>query len=280
MAFVVLNGKLLSDESPLLSVSNRSFRFGDSVFESIHLYKGEILFFEKHIERLLHAMNILKMEIPSWFDVAFFHKHISDCLTANGLFSDAKIRLQVWRAGSGVYSPDEAGVEYLIETQFVTPDLFCNTNNKVVLGLFNEYLKPIHASSTIKTGNSLLYVLAGLYAKQNGFTDVLVLNQNGTIADSVGANVFYLKNDCWFTTDDHQAAINGVMQKALIDFFSKQKLEVIKGPIALSELGSADEIFLCNMVKGIMPVADLQNKKYLSAVTEKLAADFCNQFNQ
>ena len=56
------------------------------------------------------------------------------------------------------------------------------------------------------------------------------------------------------------------MQKALIDFFSKQKLEVLKGPIALSELGSADEIFLCNMVKGIMPVADFQNKKYLSAV--------------
>ena len=57
--FVNYNGNIIEASQPIFTASNRAFRYGDAVFETIRLMNGEILFFEHHLNRLAQSMELL-----------------------------------------------------------------------------------------------------------------------------------------------------------------------------------------------------------------------------
>ena len=95
------NGSLVEKETRVLSIQNRGYRYGDSLFETIRLKQGKVCFFEDHYFRLMASMRMLRMEIPMNFTLEYLEEQILnlvDILDNQNIF---KIRCTVSRKDGG-----------------------------------------------------------------------------------------------------------------------------------------------------------------------------------
>ena len=113
--YICLNGEMFPDDSPVLLSSNRAFRYGDALFETMHAARTKVQFIQEHTERLRNGMKTLKMNIPVNYNAKFFQLETERLLNKNKLFLGARIRLTVFRNDGGLYTPETNGVSYLIE---------------------------------------------------------------------------------------------------------------------------------------------------------------------
>ncbi|WP_257091723.1 aminotransferase class IV [Sphingobacterium sp. E70] len=105
------------------------------------------------------------------------------------LGQQVRIRLIVFRMGGGLYSPTTNKPGFVLQVQRIEPNL---RDKKVglIVGLYSEFKKPYSDLSKLKSLNSQIYVLAGIYKKKMAFDDVLILNQEGYLCESLTSNIF------------------------------------------------------------------------------------------
>src|SRR6188768_995752 len=103
--YINFNGSIVDATQPVLMHTNRAFRYGDAVFETIRLMNGEILFFEKHLARLKRSMDMLQMAWPESFSFQQLHLLIRHLDQVNNLGGNARIRMEVYRKEGGYYTP-------------------------------------------------------------------------------------------------------------------------------------------------------------------------------
>jgi branched-chain amino acid aminotransferase len=106
------NGQVLPADTPIFTASNRSFRYGDGLFESIRVFDGRLPFFDYHWQRLSAGLACLGMVGPALYSPDFFINEIAKLTNGQGHW---RIRLTVWRSGGGLYLPETNLPEFLIE---------------------------------------------------------------------------------------------------------------------------------------------------------------------
>ena len=74
--YINFNGEILAADSKLLTVANRAFRYGDGLFESMRLMKGQLKFAELHADRLQRGMKALKIDGYSQMDTWFLKEKV------------------------------------------------------------------------------------------------------------------------------------------------------------------------------------------------------------
>src|SRR5690606_6944145 len=100
------NGTTLPVENARLSFRNRGFAYGDSVFETLRVINGKIIFWEDHYFRLMASMRIMRMEIPTSFSPEFLEAQIQELLKNNSLDNAAaRVRFTTYRREGGYYAP-------------------------------------------------------------------------------------------------------------------------------------------------------------------------------
>src|ERR1043166_5307355 len=116
-AYINFNGTVCDASQPVLTHRNRAFRYGDALFETIRLMNGEILYFDKHLERLKRSMKVLGMEGHPDFSFQNLHLLIRHLDQVNELKGNGRIRFEIFREDGGLYTPDSNNVSYLIEAE-------------------------------------------------------------------------------------------------------------------------------------------------------------------
>ncbi len=106
------NGQVLPADAPIFTAQNRSFRYGDGLFESIRAFDGKLPFFQYHWQRLMAGLGCLGIEKPPHYSPDFFQNEIAKLTNNRGNW---RIRLTVWRSGGGFYTPETNQPEFLIE---------------------------------------------------------------------------------------------------------------------------------------------------------------------
>ena len=107
-------------------------------------------------------------------------------------------------------------------------------------------------------------------AEKNGFDDSLMLDSRGYVAESTGANIFYVKKNKLYTPIA-DCFLNGITRKTVIQIAKRNNIKVIEKRISPKELLKADEIFLTGTAVEITPVSQIDNKKFkVGEVTKKL----------
>ena len=259
---IIYNGELYDEHALILNANNRSFRYGDALFETIRFQNGRALYLEDHFERLYNGMHLLKMEIPEDFSVDFFNDLFKKIYAENNLTGAARIRLSVFRNGGGYYLPLENSVSFIIQSDRLENETYqWNENGKVVC-IYDGDKKSLSAVSNYKTANAMIYVQAAMHAKQHRTDDCLILNQNGNICDSIHSNVFLVKGAKIITPALNEGCVDGIMRKQIIRHAFLNKLSVVFKPITIADLVSADEMFLTNVIRGIQWVERLEVKYY------------------
>ena len=74
--FINFNGKILEKSNFSLELSNRAFRFGDSIFETIRAFDGKIIFIDQHYNRLIRTIEIIRINIPEYFTKDYLNSEI------------------------------------------------------------------------------------------------------------------------------------------------------------------------------------------------------------
>src|SRR3989304_4719639 len=103
--FLNINGEIKSVNQPVINADNRSFRYGDGIFETIRFANGRIQFLDSHMSRIRTSMEILKMDCPENYTEEFFRTEISKLIKENKVEKGARIRLTIFRKEGGYYTP-------------------------------------------------------------------------------------------------------------------------------------------------------------------------------
>ncbi|MCG9972533.1 aminotransferase class IV [Christiangramia crocea] len=266
------NGKILEEEEANIPVLNRGFAYGDSVFETIRVVNGKIMFWEDHYFRLMASMRIMRMEIPSSFSPEFLEKEISDIIEANELTnSPARIRFAVYRLQGGYYTPATRDIGYVISTEAMENAFYLLNEKPYEIELFKDHFVTSGLLSTIKSNNRAVNVLGSIFARENSYDNCLLLNEKKSVVEALNGNLFLVKGNTVKTPPLSDGVLNGIIRKQLINILKKtEDYQLEETSISPFELQKADELFITNVALGIQPVSRYRKKEYGNTTAKEL----------
>ena len=263
MEAVCYNGTILPAHQPLFTAQNRSFRYGDGLFETMKIFQNNILLFPYHFDRLYTSLHLLNIHMPSSFSQDKLYADIMMLCKQNNCNRLGRVRLAVFRN-------ENNQAEYVIEANALSDDIMEWNKNGWTTDIYPFARKSGDAFSNLKTANFLPYVLAAHYAKEKKLDEVLVLNTSNAIADGSKTNIFLIKDNEVYTPALHQGCINGVMRRYVIDELKKNSFIVHQIEVKEEMLWQADEIFLTNALVGIRWVEFFREKHYAFTKTKQI----------
>jgi branched-chain amino acid aminotransferase len=274
--YINLNGELFPKDSAVFGAGNRAFRYGDSLFETIHSNGTEIQFLDQHLDRLIKGMNTIGMIVPENFRDKL-KINITYLINKNKAFAGTRIRLSIFRNDGGLYTPSDNNISYLIETSRLENDHYVLNKKGLKIDLYSECRKSSGIISQFKTGNSLLFIMAGNYKNKMRLDDCLILNERGNPIESISSNLFIVKNNILMTPSIESGAVSGIMREQLIETALKLNMTVYDDcNITANDLLEADEIFLSNSISGIRWVVAYKDRRYFNK-TAKLLLEELNR---
>ncbi|WKB81334.1 aminotransferase class IV [Cellulophaga lytica] len=266
------NGELVENNTLFLNEENRGLRYGDSLFESMRVVNGKIYFWEDHYLRLMASMRILRMEIPMNFTMEYLEEQILNTIEASNLLNEAlRIRLTVFRNNGGLYLPQTNNVSFIIETKVLENAFYVHSNEYYEVELFKDHYVNTGLLSTLKSNNKLINVLGSIYAKENGYSNCLLLNNQKQVVEALNGNLFLVKGNTIKTPPLKDGCLNGITRKKLIASLEKLDNYTFKeDSISPFELQKADELFITNAITGIQSITKYRKKEYSNTVAKDL----------
>lgn len=273
---VNFNGDILNSEVQL-SISNRSFLYGDGVFETLKVVDNKILFFEDHYFRLLASMRIIRMQIPMLFTLEYLESQIIDLVNQQNIQDSARVRLTVFRNEGGYYSPTDNSISFVIQASQLPNKLYSISNKSFEVDLYKDFVVAKQLLSTLKTNNKIIQITASIFAQENQLDSCLLINENKNVIEATNGNLFMLLNGQLITPPISEGALNGIMRKQIL-LLAKgiDNVVVVQKEISPFDLQKADELFITNVIVGIQPITKYRKKEFGT----KLANQLLDQLNQ
>ena len=267
------NGKIVNESNQLSN--NRGFLFGDAVFETLRVISNYIPFWEDHYFRLMASMRVLRFNIPDNFTPEFLKNQILQLHSKCNLGLNSRIRITVFRNSAGRYKPITNEIGYVINIDRIEDSKYFVEKKDVKVALYKDYYISNQLVHSIKSNNKSINVLASIFASENDLDNCILLNDRKMVCEFNNGNLFYEKKEKIYTPDLKSGCLNGVLRKNLINIIKSNGLVIEESQISPFDLVSADELFITNVIQGILPVTNYRKKIYVS----KIAAILTNLLN-
>lgn len=277
--FVNNNGEIIEGKAHAVESSSRAFLYGDGLFESIKIINGSTINLENHYSRLIAGAELLKIRIPTYYNVDFFREKIDELIKLSKIKAGGRVRLSLDRTSGGTYKPTCNDATFLIEVENLPSNCFELNTKGLEIDLFINMRKQACKMSNYKTKNGLLYILASLDAEERKLDDVLITNEKGIIIESTSSNLFVVSNGVLYTPGLEDGCLAGTMRMQIINIALENQMKVYECSIMPQNLLVADEVFLTNAMKGVVWVGGYRTKRYLNNISRKfvdwLNAEHC-----
>jgi branched-chain amino acid aminotransferase len=251
--------------------NNRGFLFGDAIFETIKVNGTKILFLEEHYLRLMASMRICRMEIPMNFTMEFMEEEILKLIALQTNTVSNRIRFSVFRNAEGFYNPTSNDVQFIITCSELASDSYVFSSTTYEVELFKDFYVSKHLLATLKTNNKMINVVASIFAKENGFENCLLINEDKNVVEATNGNVFMKMGNQIITPPTSEGCLNGIMRKQIIAIVNKMDtIEMIEKSISPFDLQKADELFISNVITGIQPITKYRKKEFTSEVAKEI----------
>ena len=261
------NGNLVAFEDVKITPDNRAFKYGDSVFETIKVINGKLVFWEEHYFRLMASMRMLRMKIPMNFTLEFLQDEILKTVLVNTK-NNSRVRLCITRKDGGFYTPTTNEIDYLIESH----EIRFTTKDNYKVDLFKDFYLYSGHLSTIKTNNKLIHTLASIFAKENDLDNCILLNERKGIVEATNATLFLIKGNTIKTPLLSEGCLKGIAREKVINIIeSNNDYDIEETVISPFEIQKADEVFITNSIMGIQPITNYRKKTFSTDISKKLA---------
>ena len=242
-----------------LPLPSRAVEFGDGVFETLLLHRGEIQFLDLHLERLAQGLAVLAL--PDC--LAAVRQHID---TVSGTITQrppqwAALRLTVIRgAGERGYAPAANAEPDILITVTEIQRNCAALSSAATMGTADIRLARQPALARIKHLNRLEQVIAAAQAQSNHLDECLMLDQDGQVVSVIAGNVFLLSEGELLTPALVHCGVAGTRRRLVIEKWAPALgLGVREVQLSMSDLGAAAEVFYSNSLYGVRPVSRIGN---------------------
>lgn len=246
-------------EGANVPVTDRGFRYGMSVFETLAVREGSILFLEQHLAALKCACKAAGLRPDN-----------ADALAELGPLPNGLLRIYV-TAGDGTPGTSVGNHRtFALFEPVEFPDAR-EISRAARVSLARAPFAPVLGGW--KTGNYWQNVMALAAARENGFDETLIVNIQGVVISAAMANVFFLIAGVLQTPAAGAGARRGVVRGWVKEMTPVE--ETLPSPRDVNE---AEECFLTNSRLGVMPVSEIEGRRLPSRKTgEALAALYCER---
>ena len=254
---------VIQDSDLQLTVSNRSFLYGDGVFETLKIVNNKILFFEDHYFRLMASMRIVRMEIPMTFTMEYLEEQILKLVGGLAIKDAARVRFTVFRNEGGFYLPNDNSISFVIQASKLENIRYKIPKIQFEVDLYKDFIVPRQLLSTLKTANKITHVTASIFAKENQLDSTLLINETKNVIEAANGNLFMLMGNKLITPPISEGCLNGIMRKQIISLAKQiDSVEVIEAAISPFDLQKVDELFITNVIVGIQPITKYRKKEF------------------
>ena len=169
---------------------------------------------------------------------------------------------------------DEAKVQFNISVELHNnPFYTIDPNTNYVVDLYKDYFVSPGLLSALKSNNKAIQVIGSIYAKENDFDNCLLLNTNKNVVEALNGNLFLVKDNNIKTPPLEDGCLKGIMRKQILELLAKDPNVIVEeASITPFELQKADELFITNVIKGIVPITKYRKKTYGSDFAQNLVA--------
>ena len=256
--FVLHNALIVPEYMFQMNYKNRAFQYGDGFFETM-IYDGtKIRFFNDHYDRIEKAIEAFGLSYPEKFTKEGLHNNIVSLVEKNALHHEARIKLMIYRSEGGLFIPEDNEFELLMTASRRTAP---SSEFKKKVDFYNEFPVQLNPVSAFKTMSALQYVFAGVFAKRHGLDEVILLNDEGYIAECLSTNLYWIKNDVLFTPSVDTGCVSGVMRKQLLSSARANDINVKQGKFKREDLMEADFVFNSN-VTGFHVIQNIEGTSF------------------
>jgi branched-chain amino acid aminotransferase len=257
-----MDGKLIPFNEANIHVMSHCIHYGSAVFEGIKCYntsRGPAIFkLKEHMQRLHASANAFNISIP--FSVDELCKATIDLVKSNDV-KDCYLRPIAFYGFDtlGVH-PKECPVQVSIATlnwgAYVSKEALAK-GARITVSPWKKYKSNAFPASTKASGPYLNSMLAVQEAKSRGFDEALLLNEDDSIAEGSGQNIFIIKDDLFHTNDKVSNILMGITRSTLFELIKKLGFDYKVDTISKRELFDADEVFYCGSASEVTPIREI-----------------------
>lgn len=272
-----VDGRLVPSSEATVPVLTHGLHYASAVFEGERAYGGVIFKSRAHSERLKTSAELLDFEIPYGVDEIEAAKR--QLLAENGLV-DAYVRAIAWRGSEALGVSAQKNTIHLAVAAWVWPSYFTREERLKGIRLdIAEYRRPDPATAPSTAKAAGLYMICTISkhkAERKGYSDALMLDWRGRVAECTGANIFFVKNG-ELHTPEPEGFLNGITRQTVIELAKQRGIPVIERPILPEELADFTESFVTGTAAEVTPVSEIGPHRFTPGdITTTLLTDYEN----
>ena len=279
---IYINGKFYKRKDAKISVFDSSTLLGDGIWDSLRYHNNNFIFLKEHLDRLYKDAKLIDLKIH------LTRKKLSEALIKtikiNKMKTDVHLRIIVSRGiKSTPYQSPKVTISkptIIIIPEYKKPDIKAYKKGlklvtvKTIRGPINVQNPQINSLSKLNC------ILACIEANKKNADEALMFDINGNIATNNSTHFFFVKNKTVFTSTG-KYCVTGITRQKIIDLCKKNKIKVKEKNFKLNEVLNADEAFCTGSFAGIVPVNQINKKKYSlkkNPITKELSNFYNNLF--
>ncbi len=276
--YIWFNGEFVPWRSANVHILTHAMHYGSSVFEGERAYGGKIFANRKHTLRLIESARQLDIDIL--YTPEEIEKAKSDVMNLNGL-SDAYVRPVAWRGvGEDMGVASKKNPCNLAIATWEWGRYYGSDDSSEIKGIkldISDWQRPSEKTIPSHAKASGLYMICTVSkhkAQKKGFTDALMFDYRGYIAEATGANIFFVKNgevhtplpDCF---------LNGITRQTVLELLKKRNIKVHERHIMPSEMEDFEQCWLTGTAAEVEPVGQIREYNFeVGELAKQMVADY------
>lgn len=252
---VLIDGVPTAPEEARVSVFDRGFLYGDSVFEALRTYGGKAFALDEHVARLFRSAGLVGIRVP--LTPSEFEREIARGIELGGL-PESYVRVLLTRGRGSKLGLASALAGDPLRVVMVLP-LELPPAEKYEAGIAaityrTQRLTDGTSAAGAKLGNYLLSVLATDAARAVGAEEAILIDASGKVLEGATSNVFLVSERSLLTPPLSQDILAGITRQHVLALAPTLGLHVVEREIGVAELARCDELFLSSSIRELLPI--------------------------
>jgi branched-chain amino acid aminotransferase len=255
-----LNGRFVEDGEAKVSVTDRSFLYGDGCFEGIGVCSGRVLHLDEHVERLLASARMLRLTVP--VSPRELRELILETASRNGMTGDQMgyLRPLLSRGAGplGLKFSNKLGPATLVIIPQTDRRIAFTGEMDTLTAAFSSYERPGPGSldARIKANNYLTYILAFLEAQDRGADIAIVRDPEGYVSEGHAMNLFCVSKG--HVLVPHEAsALAGITRRNVLLTARAIGIECIETKLTRYDVNTGDEVFVTSSLEAVSAITSI-----------------------
>ncbi len=280
MSTVWLDGNLVPEDGAGVSVRDRGLLLGDSVFETIAVYRGQPFRLDEHLARLERSAQLVLLSLPTAREE--FASAVRSVIDANRL-ERGSVRLTVTRGSGppGIALPPAPSPTVLVTTSEARDLGSLQSEGVDVIATRTPKIPTECIPAEAKTGNYLNGVLARAEAQRSGAFEAVLCHVHGDLAEATTANVFCVIGGKVYTPPADGRILPGLVRAEVFQIGAELGIPVLETRLHPDRLLTSSEVWLTNSLIEIVPVRSVEElplprsrpfyERFIAAYRERVA---------